>query len=138
MYTAMVQTSIILFQESYITIEYVPEYEWLYVNWIGEINKEMAMDGNEKVLLALKKYPVRKLLNNNSHITGSWNKAVKRLMKKWFPQFFGSGLMFVAWVQSPCTDSQKSLQKALKHQLHNVTILVFEDIETASAWLKEV
>lgn len=134
----MVQASIILFQESYITIEYVPVYEWLYVNWIGEINKEMAMDGNEKVLLALKKYPVRKLLNNNSHITGSWNKAVNRLMNKWFPRFFGSGLIFVAWIQSPCIPSQKSLQKALKYQLDNVTILVFEDIETASAWLNEV
>jgi len=134
----MDQTSIILFQESYITIEYVPEYEWLYVNWIGEVNKEMAMDGNEKVLLALKKYQVKKLLNNNSHITGSWNKAVKRLMNQWFPRFFVSGLMFVAWVQSPSMPSQESLQKVLKHQLANVTILVFEDIETASSWLKVV
>ena len=135
---ALIQTSLVLFQESYITIEYVPEYEWLYVNWRGEVNKEMAIVGNENILLALKKFPVRKLLNDNSHITGSWNKAVKLLMNEWFPQLFGSGLMFVAWVQSPCTASQKSLQKALKHQLHNVTILVFEDIETASAWLNEV
>ncbi|MDQ3291556.1 MAG: hypothetical protein M3Q05_09735 [Bacteroidota bacterium] len=134
----LVQTSIILFQASYITIEYVPECEWLYVNWRGEVNKEMAIDGNEKILLAIKKYQVKKLLNNNSYITGNWNKIVKRLMKIWFPRFFGSGLMFVAWVQSPCIASQKSLQKALKHQLDNVTILVFEDIEIASAWLNEV
>ncbi|QMU29073.1 hypothetical protein [Adhaeribacter radiodurans] len=137
MTTAISKVSFI--KKPYIEIEYIAEQEWLYINWKGKINDEMGMIGCEDILLALHKYPVKKIINDNRHVFGSWADGINNwLINSWFPRFLGAGCFFMAWVQSPCSESQASLEQALKYDIPNITILVFDDIETATSWLKEI
>ena len=132
-------SNVSVIKRTYIEIDYNVEAEWLYINWKGNISDEMGMVGCEDILLALHKYPVKKIINDNQHVHGRWAEGINNwLINSWFPRFLGAGCFFMAWVQSPCPESQTSLEQALKYEIPNITILVFDDIETASAWLKEV
>lgn len=127
-----------LVKKSFIEIEYDASNDWLYVNWIGPANEEMGMAGCEDIIQALQQYPVRKILNDNRNVYGSWQEGVKWVLNSWFPCFLSAGCFYIAWVQSSCPESQASLEQALQHEIPHVMILVFEDVETATSWLKEV
>ncbi|QNF34835.1 hypothetical protein HUW51_19660 [Adhaeribacter swui] len=134
----MAEPSLSVIKKDYIEINYNSENEWLYVNWIGTPSHESSMAGCEDILRTLAKYPVFKIINDNRNVAGSWDKGISWVIRSWLPRFMRLGYFYMAWVQSPCPESQKSLQQSLSHELPNMTILVFEDLETAAAWLKEV
>ncbi len=128
-----------LINKPFIEIEYNTEYEWLHINWKGQINDEMGIVGCEDILFCLHKYPVKKIINDNRQVYGLWADGINNwLINSWFPRFLGAGCFFMAWVQSSCPESQASVELALKYEIPNINILVFDDIETASAWLIEV
>ncbi|MDQ3292254.1 MAG: hypothetical protein M3Q05_13285 [Bacteroidota bacterium] len=131
-------SNVSLVKKSFIEIEYDPQNEWLYVNWIGSFDEERGMTGCEDVLLALQKYQVNKIINDNRNVVGSWDEAVSWLVNSWFPRFLGVGCFYIAWVQSPCLESQASMAQTLQFEIPNVTILVFNDVETAKNWLNEM
>ncbi len=83
-------------KKPYLEMEYHASEEWLYINWIGPIKEELNPVGAEEVLLALEKYPVKKILNDNRQLTGSWDTSIRWLIDHWFPRFLGTGCFYMA------------------------------------------
>ncbi|QMU29149.1 hypothetical protein [Adhaeribacter radiodurans] len=131
-------STINLVKKPFIAIELDTENEWLYINWLGSANPETGIAGCEDIIQALEKYPVQKILNDNRNLTGSWEDGINWLLQSWFPRFLGVGCFYIAWVQSSCPKGQASLGQALQHEIPNVSVLVFDDLETAASWLKEI
>ncbi|SNC76013.1 hypothetical protein SAMN06265337_3168 [Hymenobacter gelipurpurascens] len=127
----------VLHQEPYITISYDYVNEWLYAEWIGDQNLESVQTGCLMMLQYLKSERCHKVLNDNRLVTSMWADAAEWGGYFWFPAMAEGGLEYFAWVYSPNIYSRLSTDLTLQHTTRPV-ILTFDNIETASSWLKQV
>ena len=124
----------LFFSETYLTIE-VQEKGWIYADWIGYQTEQSVMDGCEKMLEALKKYKLGKVLNDNTRVVGIWTPAAKWVGEDWFPRMKGAGLEQFAWVYSPSRLSQVSTDESLKSTPVPEIIQTFYNPQEAQDWL---
>lgn len=127
----------VLFSESFIRIEYDSENKWLYVDWIGFIGYECLVDGCEKILEALVKKSCTRILNDNTNVTGTWPEMSEWVKKNYLSHLVSSGCRQLAWVLSPNIENYYSALEHLQFTGLDIELVLFTDLPTAAAWLKE-
>src|SRR5687768_2275267 len=58
---------------------------WLYVDWKGQQSVESVKAGCEQMLLHLRELGLSKVLNDNTHVAGSWSCASRWWAVDWLP-----------------------------------------------------
>lgn len=135
MLETLVKKSQNYYTDSYISINYIPDYNWLYVDWTGYQTEESVMHGGMMMLNALREHQIEKVLNDNTHVIGIWTPAAKWAGEVWFPKMVESGLRFFAWIYSPSRLSQISTDQTLTNTVNTENIRTFYNIEDATTWL---
>jgi two-component system CheB/CheR fusion protein len=107
----------------------------LDVDWTGFQDLQSVQQGCLKMRDMLCRYHVEKILNDNSHVLGTWSDASDWVGEVWFPMMEKAGLRHFAWIYSPAAFSQLSAQKAADVAYGTVTTRFFTDINLARAWL---
>ncbi|WP_157578728.1 hypothetical protein [Pontibacter roseus] len=126
----------ILHRESNILIEYNHADDWIYINWRGFQSYDSVVAGCEKILECMQERQCTKILNDNTNVEGIWSGASKWVGQDWMPRMRAAGLECFAWVYSPSTFSRLSTDKTLKNTEDASFIKTFDDIETATDWLR--
>jgi PAS domain S-box-containing protein len=123
------------YQDEFISITYNKSKFRLDVDWTGFQNLESVRKGGLIMLEMLQKNNCTMVLNDNTHVLGSWSEAADWAGNEWFPMMEKSGLKYFAWVYSPSVFSRLAADKSVNTTASNVTIQLFEDIEAAREWL---
>ena len=127
-----------LFESSYLIIAYDHQNEWLLVDWRGDQNMKSVQDGANEALRLLTLHRCRKLLNDNTLVTGMWSEAAEWAGTDLFPALAAAGLEYFAWVYSPNVYSRLSTDLTLQFIPARPIVATFDDTETAKAWLSQV
>ncbi len=121
-----------LFKAKNIEIFYDTANKYLYCNWIGFQNKQSIMESGGVILEQLKNKGVVKVLNDNTLVTGPWEKAAEWTSTVWFPEMIDAGLLHFAWIFSPNIFSALSAKKAMPA---NEIVKSFKSLEEGRKWL---
>lgn len=124
-----------LYQDHTITIAYNEKDQRLDVDWTGFQNLTSVKQGCFKMLHMLKKHGCHKIINDNTHVQGTWSEAADWVGQEWFPMMEKAGLKYFAWVFSQSTFSQLSARKSVDVKEGKVTIQFFADVASAHEWL---
>jgi hypothetical protein len=127
----------VFFTNDFINIEYDLAHDWLYADWIGYQTEATIKEGCTKMMEALIKFHLIKVLNDNTHVLGIWTPAVQWLGTVWFPQMEAAGLKQLAWIYSPSALSQFSTNETLKEISTSQIIQTFYNVDDAKKWLSE-
>ncbi|WP_345954816.1 PAS domain-containing sensor histidine kinase [Mucilaginibacter sp. PAMB04168] len=125
------------YKGNFIEMKYVPEQQWLDVNWLGYQNLESVQKGCMIMLDLLQKNNCSKVLNDNTHVVGNWSEAADWGGEYWFPAMQDAGLKHFAWIYSLSTFSRMSAHKSIDITMGKVTAQFFTEIEEARRWLSE-
>lgn len=126
------------YKGNFIEIKYLPEHQWLDVNWTGYQNYDSVKKGCLIMLDLLKKNNCSKVLNDNTYVMGNWSEAADWGGEFWFPAMQEAGLKHFAWIYSPSTFSRMSAHKSIDITMGKVTAQFFTDIDEARAWLEKM
>ncbi|WP_207535967.1 PAS domain-containing protein [Desertivirga arenae] len=126
------------YHDSSITIMYNDEAKRLDVDWTGFQDFDSVQAGCLKILRILKHHKVSKVLNDNTHVMGTWSEAAEWVGKEWFPMMEEAGLCYFAWVYSPSAFSKLSADKSVEVKLDGVITRFFNDIHAANKWLNSI
>jgi len=126
------------YKGNFIEMRYLPERQWMDVNWIGYQNYDSVKKGCLIMLDLLKKNNCSKVLNDNTYVMGNWSEAVDWGGEFWFPAMQDAGLKHFAWIYSPSTFSRMSAHKSIDITMGKVTAQFFTDINEARAWLEKM
>ena len=127
-----------LYEVPTLTISYDYSHEWLYLDWHGTLDDESVMAGALQLLELLKQENCSKVLNDNTRITGLWADAAKWGSDIFFPMLHEAGCRYFSWVYSQERYSQLSAQLAVQHTTAGITIMTFQNLDTASEWLQQM
>lgn len=84
----------------------------------------------------LKKQKVTKILNDNTHVLGTWSEASDWVGQELLPQLSAAGVKYAAWIYSPSEFSQLSAQKSVDVMMNTITVQFFTALEMGKEWLK--
>lgn len=88
----------LLYEASNIIIGRDPETNILICTWIGPQNEKLLKQAGAKMQELFIEYKCTKILNDNSHVVGTWNHSTHWAANEWFPQMIELGLKKFAWV----------------------------------------
>ena len=125
-----------VFYDDYLSIEYVQQFNWLYINWKGHQTEQSVTIGCEKMLDAFQTYGCFKVLNDNTNTVGIWTPGPARL-DDWFSRMRKSGLKYFAWVAPPGTISRISNEELSRYAEGGKILKIFDEMEEASIWLRQ-
>lgn len=109
---------------------------WLRATWRGHVDAGEAMRGAENYLAHAGLFQCAYLLNDNTHLQGSWFDSVEWLQRAWLPQALGVGLRYIAHVVQADTHAD-ILTLTFPAAVHNVVELqLFHHIREAEEWLR--
>ncbi|MES2828610.1 MAG: ATP-binding protein [Bacteroidota bacterium] len=123
------------YQDSHITIYQNQDRDWLEVDWIGFQTVDAVKSGGMRMLSMFKGSGLHKILNDNTHVEGTWSEASEWAGKEWFPMMEEAGLKYFAWVYSPSAFSRLSAEKAVDVKVGDTVIQFFTEAEAARSWL---
>jgi PAS domain S-box-containing protein len=132
--TPTVETNI-YYKDSSITIRYEKTSACLVVDWTGFQDLASVKAGCLKMLEMLEKNQCQKVINDNSHVLGTWSEAAEWVGREWFPLMEKAGLKHFAWVLSPSTFSQMSAQKSIDVKEGAVITQFFTAYSEAENWI---
>lgn len=121
-----------------ITIVYDYMHEWLHVTWHGAQDGETVRAGATKMLEYVRDERCTKVLNDNTEVATMWSDAAEWGGTVWFPQMQQAGCEYFAWIYSPNLYSRLSTDMTLEHNLAGLIVCTFDDMDTASAWLRQM
>ncbi len=124
------------YQDQHITISYQSEKNTVLVEWKGFQNLKTIKHGAMILLEIVKKYKATKILNDNTHVLGTWSEAADWIGLDYFPMLDNAGLKYFAWTYSPIGFSKLSAKKSLDVMVADVTTQLFTEIEVAVKWLE--
>ncbi|GGK60469.1 hypothetical protein ACD591_12160 [Rufibacter glacialis] len=127
-----------IFNDSYISIVFHEEGQYVHADWIGFQTKQSVMDGCERIIEAMQHFECSRVLNDNTHVEGIWSAAAEWVGSDWFPRLRQAGMLKFAWVYSPSMFSRLSTDKSLRFTYDTTGIEVFENLEEAKQWLAPV
>lgn len=123
--------------KKFIEVSYDVYTNSVYANWIGYLNAEQVKEGCEDILKILKEKKVKKILNDNRLVNGTWTQAIDWISTDWFPRALDAGLNAIAYIYSSDVFGKFSVNKLLeKNSLY--TSNTFKDFDKAYEWLKTV
>src|SRR5688572_12969856 len=131
----MAQT--ILFSNDSLVISYEEKTGIICMDWKGEQNLETVKLGCNKLIKLLREVNCHKILNDNTHVRGSWSDASEWVATECLPNLKEAGLEYIAWVYSPSKFSQLSTNETLNLN-KSVVAVTFQDVEAAKKWLESM
>jgi len=126
------------YKGNFIEMKYIPEHQWLDVNWLGYQNYDSVKKGCLIMLDLLKKNNCSKVLNDNTYVMGNWSEAADWGGEFWFPAMQAAGLKHFAWIYSLSTFSRMSAHKSIDITMGKVTAQFFTSIDEARTWLQKM
>lgn len=126
----------VLLKEKSIVIEYDPDEKWILTDWVGYQTVDAVKYGCEKMLQFLLQYKCRKVINDNTNVTGIWSGASVWVGSDWLPRMSRAGLKQFAWVYSPSAFSRLSTDESLRNLEQKNIARTFESMEEAREWLR--
>ena len=120
-----------------LSIVYNQASQRLDADWTGFQDLQTVQHGCLKMLEMLSKHKVSQVINDNTHVLGTWSDASDWVGEVWFPMMEKAGLRQFAWIYSPAAFSQLSAQKAADVAYGNVITRFFKDIAIARQWLED-
>lgn len=123
------------YQDEHITISYNADALRLEADWTGYQNMETVKNGGMMMLELLEKNNCSCVLNDNTHVLGSWSEAADWAGSEWFPMMEKAGLKYFAWVYSPSMFSKLAANKTVDITVGNVVTQFFTDTLLAAQWL---
>lgn len=120
-------------------LTYNPEDDWIFADWQGVQTAETITEGCERILAALKHYGCTKLLTQTEVLSEAWLQTGNWVAHNWFPRLGRAGCQFVAWVAVPEANAPNDtlVQDITTWDLKEITWLLFDNRESAEAWLRE-
>lgn len=123
------------YQDEYITITCNESAQRLDADWTGFQNMDSVKHGCMTMLKMLAKGNCYKIVNDNSHVLGTWSEAAEWVGETFFTQLEESGIKYLAWVFSPSAFSQLSAKKSVDVSVGQVTTQFFTEVALAEAWI---
>lgn len=123
------------YKDDHITIFKDMDKGWLEVDWTGFQTVESVKSGGMRMLEMLKAGSMSKVMNDNTHVAGTWSEASDWAGQVWFPMMEVAGLRYFAWVYSPSAFSRLSAEKAVDVKIGNTVVQFFTETEEARKWL---
>lgn len=123
------------YQDNNITLQYSAEYNYVVADWIGFQTADTVKSGCMQMLNLVKANSATKILNDNTHVQGTWSEASDWVGQEFFPMLEQAGVNYVAWIFSPSIFSQLSAQKSVDVMQGNVVAQFFTTREEAEEWL---
>lgn len=127
-----------LLEEDSVAAYYDIVDNWFYISWIGDQKLKSRMRAFEQVLEYFKRADCTKILNDNSNNTTTWADCALWITNDWLPRAEASGLKTMAWVYSTEPEVRKSAEEMLNRLHTKATIIAFDHLEDAKAWLHSV
>ena len=127
-----------LLENSYITVSYDHQNEWLLAEWRGNQDMKSVQHGCREMMRLFSLHRCRKILNDNTLVTSMWSEAAEWGGTEWFPAMAANGLEYFAWVYSPNVYSRLSTDLTLQFTATSPVVATFDEIETAKAWLSQL
>lgn len=125
------------YKDRSLSIVYNESGQRLDVDWTGFQDLQTVQGGCLKMLEMLSRHKVSKVINDNSHVLGTWSDASDWVGEIWFPMMEKAGLRQFAWIYSPAAFSQLSAHKAADGAYGTVSTRFFKDVNVARQWLEE-
>jgi PAS domain S-box-containing protein len=129
-----IESTGVYYKDSVITITYNKVKHRLDVDWTGYQNLESVQHGCMLMLDMMKKHHVTKIVNDNTHVLGSWSEAVEWTGNTWFPLMEKAGLKYFALIYSPSVFSQLSAKTSIDVGIGSITAQYFTDLSLAEQW----
>lgn len=129
--------SSILFTDTSLEITYSEEKQFICMDWKGRQNIKTVKNGCNKLIKFLGEVKCNKILNDNTHVVGSWSDASEWVATQCLPNLEKAGLKYIAWVNSPSVHSRLSTERALSLN-KSLVVVTFPDAEAAKKWLMSI
>ena len=123
------------YQDQHINVAYDANKNTVIVEWKGFHNLATIQHGGQIMLEMVKKFKATKILNDNTHVLGTWSEASDWIGIDYFPMLVKAGLKYFAWIYSPIGFSQLSAKKSIDVMTSDISTQLFTDLETAKTWL---
>lgn len=125
------------YRDNSITINCNLSKSRLDVDWIGFQNLETVQHGCMVILDMLKESGFTKIVNDNTHVLGTWAEAAEWVGETWFPMAEAAGLKNLAWVYSPSAFNRLSAKKSTDVYMGNIVVQYFTDVLLAEDWVNK-
>lgn len=119
-----------------LTVSYDSPNEWLYIEWKGLHDRTSVLASFELILRCLQAWECKKILSDSSQVTTDWETAAQWLGVGFFECIAQKGVRYVAWIYSPHWSDRHAIDSSLQF-IANPTVIMFEELATAYAWLKQ-
>lgn len=123
------------YQDEHITITYNESQERLDTDWTGFQNLESVKHGCMIILKMIIKNSCYKIVNDNTHVQGTWSEASEWVGEIFFNLLEDAGIKYFAWVFSTSVFSQLSAKKSVDIAVGNITTQFFTEIALAEEWI---
>lgn len=127
-----------LIEENSVAAYYDMADNWFYISWFGDQKLNSRIQAFEQVLEYFKRADCTKILNDNYYNTTSWTDCALWLTNEWLPRAEANGLKSLAWVFAKDPEVRKSAEEMLNRINTKATIIAFDHLEDARAWLHSV
>lgn len=136
-----------LFASEYLTLNLISHGRILQASWSGPLSETQIRSGCAQILTLRTHYRIACLLNDNTHVSGSWLHSVEWVARTWYPIARREGLQYVAWIYSRNPEAHVAADTALilaatiyelsaEQVPQRLGIRMFEDVEEGQKWLE--
>jgi len=123
------------YQDEKVNIVYNELKHRLEADWIGYQSLESVQNGCLRMLDMMKEKQCFKVINDNTHVSGTWSDASDWAGKTWLPLMEKAGLKYFAWIFSPSAFAQLSARKTVDVMEGSIDIQFFNNVEEAQEWI---
>ncbi len=128
----------ILFNESFLVIEYDPKNNWVYTHWHGHPDELQIETGLNKILQCLETKKCSKVLNDNILVENALTQLQNWQTCNWFARAIKAGLRSIAYIYSHSMYSCVNREIGFPPSDGSYQVNNFKDTESAKAWLRSV
>lgn len=122
----------VLYESRFLHITHDSETDILSCVWIGYQTDEGIKEAGAIIIDIIKDKRIKKILNDNQLVQGSWKEVAGWVNEDWFPAIMEAGVTQFAWIYSKDIFARYSAKKAAGN---TVIIEVFGTVEDAKRWL---
>lgn len=115
--------------------DYFAASQLLCVRWHGHLTAGSVVRGAQAALALHAAHPPRRVLNDKSRTTGSWDEALPWFHYDWLPQVVAGGLQALAYVLSPDPHAQPAAQEFREVARQHLAMGLFREPAAAWQWL---
>jgi hypothetical protein len=119
-------------------VYYIPEHNYLHVQWLGHHDANTALEGCKKTLELVRATGCTRLLNDSSEAFGEWRELARWIGATFVPQLQAAGVEAIAWVNAMDWPARSCVASSM-HYLREPVVAAFEfdELDAAHDWLRK-